>query len=1473
LTTFQLGNFSFAGNIYTVPSGVQTYSQQIDLTTTKGIVVNVTAGLDTTTGTVTWTFTSIDPATGKAITNPTQGFLPAEGSGNVGYTIQPKASLADGTVISAQASITFDKKPPVQTAAVFNTIEQTAPTSSIDPLPAVASSPNFTVAWTGSTANSGAAYYNVYVSTNNGEYVLWQKATVATSATYNGRAGDTYAFYSVATDRAGLTETTHAAAKVVTVVVTPTLALSLDSGSSQSDGITNSGVVTVTGLETGATSQYSLDAGTTWMAFTGNSFTLTGDGAKSVAVRQTDLAGHISSSSAPLNFTLDTAAPVAPTTTLTHAAGANSGVVNITGLEPTGTSQYSLDTGNTWTTFTGNSFTLTGDGAKSVTVRQVDLAGNISSSSTPLSFTLGVAVTAPTVALANDTGNSSSDGITNSGVVNVTGLVSGAIGQYSLDAGKTWTVFTGNSFTLTGDGSKSVSVRQTDVAGNVSGSSTPLSFTLDGTAIAPTLTLAVDSGSSQSDGITNSGIVTVTGLETGATSQYSLDDGKNWVTFTNNSFTLTGDGAKSVTVRQTDLAGNISSSSAALNVTLDTTAISPALALSVDSGSSQSDGTTNSGLVTVTGLETGSTSQYSLNGGTNWTTFTGNSFTLTGDGAKSVIVRQTDLAGNVSSGSTPLNFTLDTTVIAPIFALANDTGISSTDGITSSGVVNVTGIETGANSQYSLNGGTTWTQITGNSFTLTGDGAKSVIVRQTDLAGNVSSGATPLNLTLDTTALAPTLTLAVDSGSSQSDGITNSGVVTVTGLETGANNQYSLNGGTNWTTFTGNSFTLTGDGAKSVIVRQTDLAGNVSSGSAPLKFTLDTVAPNLPTLKLAKDTGISSSDGFTNSGLVNVTGLDTGLTSQYSLNGGTTWTQITGNSFTLTGDGAKSVTVRQTDLAGNIATSSPLNFTLATAAATPTLTLTKDTGTSSTDGITNSGVVSVSGLAPGATSQYSINSGKTWTTITGNSFTLTGDGVKSVVVRQTDLAGNVSSISTPFTFMLDTVAPNAPTLVLVKSTGSSNEDNEDAGISSSGVVTNSGVVNVSKLETVATSQYSLDSGNTWTTITGTSFTLTGDGNKSVKVRQIDLAGNVSTSSSALSFTLDTTVIAPTLALAKDTGISSTDGITNSGVVNIAGMEAGATSQYSLNGGNTWTKINGSSFNLTDDGTKSVIVRQTDLAGNVSTNSTTLNFTLDTKASTAPTIGSINADANATNITLNGTAEANSTVSIYKKVSESNQQSIGTATTNNQGMWSFTTQGIAPGHSSFDAKATDVAGNLSPFSTLVNLTLGTNGNDTLVATTNDDTDSGFGGNNTLIGGAGNDTLIGGTGNSILSGGAGNDVFVFDSHKLLKQIVSGVDTITDFTVGQDKIQLSKLVFKTNVTAATGSSLLAAANFSTVTTDAAAATAATAIVYNSADGKLFYNPNLAAAGFGGGTSDGQFAQLTAGLNLTYKDFTVTA
>jgi|GEM_PF-1667883 len=223
LSTFQLSNFGFEGNTYVVPTGVQNYTTQIDLTSTKGILVNVAAGLNTNTRTLTWTFTSIDPTTGQAITDPTKGFLPPEdqsgaGSGYVGYTIQPNANLVDATVINAQASVTFDSQTPNQTPAVLNTVQEKPPSSFVNPLPTTETNPNFTVSWTGSDPDSGIASYNIYVSTNGSQYVLWQNNTTANSATYNGQTGNTYSFYSVATDNVGLTEATHTKADTTTTV-------------------------------------------------------------------------------------------------------------------------------------------------------------------------------------------------------------------------------------------------------------------------------------------------------------------------------------------------------------------------------------------------------------------------------------------------------------------------------------------------------------------------------------------------------------------------------------------------------------------------------------------------------------------------------------------------------------------------------------------------------------------------------------------------------------------------------------------------------------------------------------------------------------------------------------------------------------------------------------------------------------------------------------------------------------------------------------------------------------------------------------------------------------------------------------------------------------------------------------------------------------------------------------------------------
>jgi Ca2+-binding RTX toxin-like protein len=148
---------------------------------------------------------------------------------------------------------------------------------------------------------------------------------------------------------------------------------------------------------------------------------------------------------------------------------------------------------------------------------------------------------------------------------------------------------------------------------------------------------------------------------------------------------------------------------------------------------------------------------------------------------------------------------------------------------------------------------------------------------------------------------------------------------------------------------------------------------------------------------------------------------------------------------------------------------------------------------------------------------------------------------------------------------------------------------------------------------------------------------------------------------------------------------------------------------------------------------------------------------------------------------------------------------------------------------------------------------------------DDTLNGDGGNDSLLGNAGNDLLIGGSGNDTLTGGAGNDIFAFSNNTANLLVALGIDSIVDFTVGQDKIQLNKLIFS-NLT--TNDGVLSIAEFRTVTTDADAATSTSAIAYNSTNGKLFYNDNLASPGLG--NNGGQFAQLSTDLALTNTDFT---
>ena len=136
-------------------------------------------------------------------------------------------------------------------------------------------------------------------------------------------------------------------------------------------------------------------------------------------------------------------------------------------------------------------------------------------------------------------------------------------------------------------------------------------------------------------------------------------------------------------------------------------------------------------------------------------------------------------------------------------------------------------------------------------------------------------------------------------------------------------------------------------------------------------------------------------------------------------------------------------------------------------------------------------------------------------------------------------------------------------------------------------------------------------------------------------------------------------------------------------------------------------------------------------------------------------------------------------------------------------------------------------------------------------------TGNGGNNTFSGGTGNDFLDGASGNDTLTGGADADTFAFTTPL---NALRNIDTVTDFSSGTDKIQLSPAIFRDLDFSGTPST---AAFFHA---DSAAQDADDRILYDQNNGALSYDADgtgeLAAV---------QFAVMNSAPALLYTDFVV--
>jgi len=590
--------------------------------------------------------------------------------------------------------------------------------------------------------------------------------------------------------------------------------------------------------------------------------------------------------------------------------------------------------------------------------------------------------------------------------------------------------------------------------------------------------------------------------------------------------------------------------------------------------------------------------------------------------------------------------------------------------------------------------------------------------------------------------------IALPNGVSRQDGISNSPNISILGsalaLDTVTvycnGNAIGQTIALNNNTFTyNNQLTTLSDGVYAFTAMATDPSGYSSPMSYVYQVTIDTHVPSPPVLNdISPDTGASSTDGITNAKNPTFSGGSEpfAVINLYS-NGnnnpfGTTEADISGDwSYTIPGggwgDGTYNVTATATDIAGTTsASSAPLMVVILThQPQQPNVAgISPDTGKNN-DGITTARNLTISGTGQsGTTVSAFLNGGLLGTTMAGttgawtfnNTAMTLANGNYAITAQATDIAGNVSNLSSAFNVTVETVQTPIIAGVSLSTQGSGQQS-----LSIVGTASPNNSVQVS-LDGTLLGTVNANGQWSWSYTYVPSSITVARGVYNVSAIAIDQSENVSAPSPT--FVVDFTLpSAPVLnGISPDTGASSTDGITNAKNPTFSGTAAPNTiiNLYS-NGNNnpfgTTTTNSSGTWSYTipgggwGDGTYNVTATATEIAGMTSASSAPLTVVIDTQQPQQPNVTGISPDTGknndgittARNLTISGTGQPGTTVSVFL-----NGRLLGTTMAGTTGAWTFnnTAMTLANGNYAITAQAVDIAGNVSNLSNAFNVTVET-----------------------------------------------------------------------------------------------------------------------------------------------------------------------
>ncbi|MGH3033191.1 MAG: Ig-like domain-containing protein [Gaiellaceae bacterium] len=1036
-------------------------------------------------------------------------------------------------------------------------------------------------------------------------------------------------------------------------------------------------------------------------------------------------------SSAPFGVYSDTAAPT--TTDNTSAIGSGwkntTQFVVLSASDGTGAgpaiTYYTAD-GSTPTSSSaqGTTVSLSTDGVYTVEYFSVDHVGNVEAVRTA-GTQVRIDKTNPSSAVLDPLPATIKNGqvLTGSGADALSGLASIAY-YYCAGSNCTPSVLIGSSSTPPGygvtwsaepaDGTYQLLARAVDAAGNTLDSA-KRTVVIDNTAPNTTITSAPANPTNQTGAS-----FSFSATEGGSTFECRLDGGAFATCTSPRTYAGLAVGSHAFEVRATDPVGNIDPSPASFSWTIDLTPPETTITMGPASPTNST-----SPSFTFTSSEAGSSFQCALDGSVFSPCTSPKSYTGLAAGSHTFEVRATDPAGNTDGSPAAHTWTIDTSAPETTITSAPASPTNQTNASFSFAS------EPGATFQCRLDGSAFAACTSPRTYTGLAAGSHTFEVRAIDTAGNADSTPAAGAWTIDLTAPQTTITAGPADPTNQTDA-----TFSFISSEAGSSFECALDGGAFAGCASPMSYTTLAEGAHTFEIRATDPAANTDATPAALGWTVDltppetsiTSAPSSPTNSTSPALGFASSEA--------------GSSFECRLDGGAFAACTSPKSYAGLAAGTHTFEVRATDPAGNT-DGSPAAHTWTIDTSAPDTTIT--TAPSSPTNQTSAAFTFAS--EPGAGFECRLDAGAFGSCTSPKTYAGLAAGTHTFEVRALDAAGNTDPTPASSSWTIDTSAPD--TIIASGPADPTNQTSADftftadeagssfecaleggpfaacttpksysalaegshtfavratdaAGNTDASPAGRSWTIDTSAPETTITSGPVAPTNQTSASFTfasepGATFACRLDagvfgsctspetysglaaGAHTVEVRATDAAGNADPTPAAWSWTVDTT--------APDTSIVSApaDPTNQTSAAFTSASEPGASFECALDGGAFAACPSPKSYSGLAAGTHTFEVRATDPAGNTDPTPAFFSWTIDTSA---PDTIIASGPADPTNQT-SGSFSLSSSEAGSSFECALDGAPFATCTSPE----SYT--GLAEGTHTFQARATDPAGNTDP----------------------------------------------------------------------------------------------------------------------------------------------------------------------------------